>query len=144
MYFYVSDKINPVGLMLRICEHDAVSCWAVTALRFVFFWDTMLCVWVFSSWHFFLHCGILILEDTIVLSRNIRNPKPPMQQYVLDELIPHPYCCKYIRTHNIGFIYVCVAVVLHMCLVWTGYIGLLCMYFSKLNLVVQMSAWIWF
>jgi len=82
----------------------------------------------------------MILEDqTTVLSCNIRNPKPPMQQYVLEESIPHPYCCKYFIELTVLTIYISVAVVLHMCLVWTGYIGLLCMYFAKRNLIVQMS-----
>lgn len=94
--------------MLRICENNAVSCWAVTALRSVFFWDMMLCLWVFSSWHFFFRCVITILEDqTTVFSQNIRNLKPPMQHYVLEELIPYPFCCKNCKTHNKDFIYMC-------------------------------------
>jgi len=38
----------------------------------------------------------MILEDqTTVLSCNIRNLKLPVQQYVLEESIPHPYFCIY-------------------------------------------------
>jgi len=37
----------------------------------------------------------MILEDqTTVLSCNIKNPKLTVQQYVLEDSVPHSYCCK--------------------------------------------------
>jgi len=50
----------------------------------------------------------MILEDqTTVSSCNIRNPKLTVQQYVLEESIPHPYCCKCFIELTMLTLYLC-------------------------------------